>query len=41
MNSCPSTRRWWRFRKLPRSLEQVYLKVMTDAQASHAEMIHA
>jgi ABC-2 type transport system ATP-binding protein len=29
------------FQEVPRSLEQVYLKVMTDAQASHAEMIHA
>jgi ABC-2 type transport system ATP-binding protein len=29
------------FQEVPRSLEQVYLKVMTNAQASQAEMIHA
>ena len=29
------------FQEVPRSLEEVYLKVMADAQASHAEMIHA
>ena len=29
------------FQEVPRSLEQVYLKVMSDVQASPAEMIHA
>jgi len=29
------------FQEVPRSLEQVYLKVMTEAQASSAEAVHA
>jgi len=29
------------FQEVPRSLEQVYLKVMTDAQTLHAEAVHA
>ncbi|HUI89754.1 MAG TPA: ABC transporter ATP-binding protein [Anaerolineales bacterium] len=29
------------FQEVPRSLEQVYLKVMTEAQALHPEVVHA
>ncbi len=29
------------FQEVPRSLEEVYLKVMSDAQALHAEAVHA
>ena len=29
------------FQEVPRSLEQVYLKVMADAQALHGEALHA
>ena len=29
------------FQEVPRTLEQVYLKVMTDAQSLHAEAVHA
>jgi ABC-2 type transport system ATP-binding protein len=29
------------FQEIPRSLEEVYLKVMADAQATHGEVVHA
>jgi hypothetical protein len=29
------------FQEIPRSLEEVYLKVMADAQTNHGEVINA